>query len=99
MTARSNCSRSQAELGAENRQSIPSLLTKSTEASSNLLVPLVKVRFLRFSDVWAYPVLLCVGGLGLEGMKEDLKGWIGVESAGCAFCDGTRVFFFEPCFD
>lgn len=56
------------------------------------------MRFLRFSDVWAYPVLLCVGGLGLEGMKEGLKGWIGVESAGCAFCDGTRVFvfFFDP---
>ena len=36
----------EAESGAENRQSLGSL-TKSTEASRNLLVPLVKVRFLK----------------------------------------------------
>ena len=45
-------------------------------------------------DVWAHPVLLCVGGVGLEGMKVGLEGWIGVESAGCAFAmgHGSSVF-------
>ena len=59
----------EAELGAESRQSIAAV-TKPTEASCearNLLVPLVKVRYLRFSDVWAYPGLLCVGGLDWKG--------------------------------
>ena len=52
------------------------------DSSPNLLEPLVKVRFLKNFDIWAYPVLLYDGGLGLEEMKEGLKGWIDVESAG-----------------
>jgi hypothetical protein len=42
--------------------------------------------------------IAAIGGLGFEGMKEGLKGWIGFESAGCTFCDVTLDFIFLSLF-
>ena len=72
------------------------VFTGKLRSQHNLLVVLVKVRFLKIFWCLGVSSTAMVGGLGLEGTKESLKRWIGVGSVGCTFCDGTRVFGFEP---